>query len=67
MKIYNAVGYSLIALHVVLSALFAPKEWGSLLGAGFGFAYLVFVWFFGSPVHDDGAARRLRGCELDNR
>ena len=53
MKIYNVIGYSLITVHVVLSALFAPQEWGSLLGTVFGFAYLLFVWFFGGLYLSD--------------
>lgn len=53
MKIYNVIGYSLIAIHVSVSAILAPPEWGSLLGATFGFAYLVFVWFFGGLYLSD--------------
>jgi hypothetical protein len=33
MKIYNLSGYSLIALHVTVAGLMAPKHWGFLLGA----------------------------------
>jgi len=53
MKIYNAIGYSLIAFHVSVSAMLAPSEWGTLSGAIFGFAYLVFVWFVGGLYLSD--------------
>jgi fatty-acid desaturase len=53
MTIYNVVGYSLIAVHLVLSELFAPKEWGSLLGAAFGLGYLLYIWFFGGLYLSD--------------
>lgn len=53
MKTYNAIGYSLIAIHVSVSAVLAPSEWGALAGATFGFAYLVFVWFFGGLYLSD--------------
>lgn len=53
MKIYNVVGYSLIIVHVSLSALFAPHAWGPAWGAVFGTAYLVYVWFFGGVYLSD--------------
>lgn len=53
MKIYNLIGYSIIALQVVVSGLFAPSEWGFLAGAAGGFLYLVFVWFFGGVYLSD--------------
>lgn len=51
MKTYNAIGYSLSAIHVSVSAVLAPS--GALAGATFGFAYLVFVWFFGGLYVSD--------------
>lgn len=53
MKIYNVVGYSLIAAHVLVSAMFAPQEWGMLWGAVFGFLYLVYIWFLGGLYLSD--------------
>jgi stearoyl-CoA desaturase (delta-9 desaturase) len=47
MRIYNLIGYSIITLHLLLSGLFAPSEWSFLAGAGVGFLYLLFIWFFG--------------------
>jgi fatty-acid desaturase len=53
MRIYNAIGYSLIAIHVVVAAVLAPPEWSAFTGAIFAFAYLVFVWFFGGLYLSD--------------
>jgi fatty-acid desaturase len=53
MKVYNVIGYSLIALHVSISALVAPKEWGPLWGAIFGLLYLIYIWFFGGVYLSD--------------
>lgn len=53
MKTYNAIGYSLIILHVAASALTSPAEWGVFFGAAFGFAYLLFVWFIGGVYLSD--------------
>jgi fatty-acid desaturase len=53
MKVYNVIGYSLITLHVSISALFAPENWGPLWGAIFGLLYLIFVWFFGGVYLSD--------------
>jgi fatty-acid desaturase len=53
MKIYNLIGYCLIAVHVFVSAILAPPEWSASSGAIFGFGYLVFVWFFGGLYLSD--------------
>lgn len=53
MKIYNLLGYSIIALHVSVSGMFAPPEWGFLIGALGGFSYLLFIWFFGGVYLSD--------------
>ena len=53
MKIYNVIGYSLIAIHVSVSAILSPPEWGALSGAIFGFLYLVYIWFFGGVYLSD--------------
>ena len=67
MKIYNVVGYSLIAIHVSVSGLLAPAGWGSGLGAIFGFAYLVFVWFFGGLYLSDVIHMGIAHKTLDYR
>lgn len=53
MKVYNVVGYSLIALHVAISALMAPRGWGAFGGAIFGLLYLIYVWFIGGVYLSD--------------
>lgn len=53
MKVYNLVGYSIIFLHLLISGLLAPVEWGFLIGAIVGFLYLVFIWFFGGVYLSD--------------
>jgi stearoyl-CoA desaturase (delta-9 desaturase) len=53
MKIYNLIGYSLIALHVTVASLMAPKHWGFLLGAAVALLYLVFIWFVGGLYLSD--------------
>jgi fatty-acid desaturase len=67
MKIYNVIGYSLIAIHVSVSAVLAPPEWGALAGATFGFAYLVFVWFFGGLYLSDVIHMGIAHKSLDYR
>ncbi|HEV7238278.1 MAG TPA: hypothetical protein VGQ36_03485 [Thermoanaerobaculia bacterium] len=53
MRVYNLVGYGLLVLHAVVSAVFAPPAigpwWGLLVGSG----YLVFVWFSGGVYLSD--------------
>jgi stearoyl-CoA desaturase (delta-9 desaturase) len=53
MKIYNLSGYSLVALHVTVAGLMAPKHWGFLLGAAVALLYLVFIWFVGGLYLSD--------------
>lgn len=53
MKIYNLLGYSIIALHAVFSGLCAPAEWGFFLGSIAGSFYLLFVWFLGGVYLSD--------------
>lgn len=67
MKIYNVIGYSLIASHVFVSAILSPPEWGALSGATFGFAYLVFVWFFGGLYLSDVIHMGIAHKTLDYR
>ena len=53
MKIYNVVGYLLIATHILLSAIVAPQKWGMLWGVVFGFLYLIYIWFLGGLYLSD--------------
>jgi fatty-acid desaturase len=53
MKTYNIVGYSLILLHLLGSAVAAPPDWGWVLAALFGFAYLVLIWLISGLYFSD--------------
>lgn len=53
MKIYNLLGYSIIALHTGLAGLLAPPGWGFAKGAAVGFSYLLFIWFLGGVYLSD--------------
>ena len=53
MKIYNLIGYSLIASHVLASGLFAPDGWHPSFGALVGIVYLLFIWFAGGVYLSD--------------
>ncbi len=45
MKIYNAVGYAILALYVAACAYCAPPHLGPWLGVAIGVAYFGFFWF----------------------
>jgi fatty-acid desaturase len=45
MKIYNAIGFTIMALFVAASALLAPETLGPVKGMLFGALYFLFVWF----------------------
>jgi len=47
MRIYNAAGYTILFLYLLLASIFAPSTWNPILGAGVAFIYLLFIWFFG--------------------
>jgi fatty-acid desaturase len=53
MRIYNIIGYSLIAVHVLAAGLAAPVHWGFVLGAAIGLLYLLFIWFLGGLYLSD--------------
>jgi len=44
MPSYNVVGYALLILHAVVSALLAPPQLGPGGGLAVGMLYLVFIW-----------------------
>lgn len=44
-SLHNVLGYGLLALHSVLSALFAPRGWTYERGLSFGILYLLVLWF----------------------
>jgi len=45
MKIYNVIGFAILALCIAASALLAPAALGPLKGLGAGILYVLFVWF----------------------
>jgi stearoyl-CoA desaturase (delta-9 desaturase) len=45
MKIYNAIGFAMLALFVAAAAFWAPESLGPLRGIGIGVLYFLFVWF----------------------
>jgi fatty-acid desaturase len=45
MKIYNVVGYLIIALYALACLYFAPPHLGPWMGLLFGAAYFTFFWF----------------------
>src|SRR5262245_53403861 len=53
MKVYNAVGYSLMIVHVITAGLATPAPWGFVVGAMVGFVYLLFIWFLGGLYLSD--------------
>lgn len=53
MKIYNVIGYSLIAFHILVSGAAAPPETGLLVGVFIGLLYLIVIWFFGGLYVSD--------------
>jgi fatty-acid desaturase len=67
MKSYNLLGYSTIALHLVMAAVFAPPGWGPGPGVAFGFAYLVYAWFSGGLYLSDVVHMGIAHRALDYR
>jgi stearoyl-CoA desaturase (delta-9 desaturase) len=53
MKIYNVIGYALVALHLATSALLAPESIGTWRGVAIGSAYLVVTWILGGLFISD--------------
>jgi fatty-acid desaturase len=45
MKIYNAIGFAILALSVAASAFFAPAALGPWKGLSIGILYILCVWF----------------------
>ncbi len=45
MKVYNAIGFAILALCVAAFALLAPAAWGPWVGMALGILYFLFVWF----------------------
>jgi fatty-acid desaturase len=67
MKIYNLIGYVLIAITVMAGAVLAPASWGPLLGMSVAFAYLIVVWFLGGLYLSDIVHMGIAHKTLDYR
>jgi uncharacterized membrane protein (DUF485 family) len=70
MKIYNVVGFAMLALQVLISALLAPPWLGPWWGIVVGFGYLLVSWFLGGLYLSDvvhlGIAHRARDGPEDD-
>jgi stearoyl-CoA desaturase (delta-9 desaturase) len=53
MKIYNVIGYSILVLQLLISALLAPPWLGPWTGMAVGFSYLLISWFLGGLYLSD--------------
>lgn len=67
MKIYNVIGYSLIALTCLGGAFFAPTAWGPFVGVGVAFVYLILIWFLGGLYLSDIIHMGIAHKTLDYR
>jgi stearoyl-CoA desaturase (delta-9 desaturase) len=45
MRVYSVIGYALLVLHGLVSALLAPPSLGPWAGLLIGSLYLIFIWF----------------------
>jgi fatty-acid desaturase len=53
MKVYNAIGFIILALSLAAPALLAPASLGPWLGMAIGAAYFLFVWFLAGVYLSD--------------
>ncbi len=53
MRIYNVLGFAILAMQVAISALLAPPWLGPYWGMAVGFAYLLASWFSGGVYLSD--------------
>jgi fatty-acid desaturase len=67
MKIYNAIGFAILALGVAAAAFFAPGYLGPVAGAGIGLLYFLFVWFLAGVYLSDVIHMGIAHGALDYR
>ncbi|HEY2781389.1 MAG TPA: fatty acid desaturase [Steroidobacteraceae bacterium] len=67
MKIYNAIGFAILASGVAAAAFFAPGYMGPLTGAGVGALYFLFVWFLAGVYLSDVIHMGIAHGALDYR
>jgi fatty-acid desaturase len=65
MKIYNAIGYGILALSVAAPALVAPEALGPWKGMGIGILYFLFVWFLAGIYLSDVVHMGITHAALD--
>jgi fatty-acid desaturase len=65
MKIYNAIGYAILALAVAAPALLAPDTLGPWKGMGIGILYFLFVWFLAGVYLSDVIHMGITHAALD--
>jgi len=53
MKIYNAIGFTILVLSVAAAGPFAPAALGPWRGAGIAALYILFVWFLAGVYLSD--------------
>jgi fatty-acid desaturase len=53
MKVYNAIGFIILALSIAAPALLAPASLGPWLGMAIGVLYFLFVWFLAGVYLSD--------------
>src|SRR5262245_16501704 len=53
MKIYNVLGFTILAMQLLISAVLAPPWLGPYWGMAVGFAYLLASWFSGGVYLSD--------------
>jgi fatty-acid desaturase len=64
-KIYNAIGYGLLALSAAVPALLAPDWLGFWKGMGLGILYFLFVWFLAGVYLSDVIHMGITHSALD--
>lgn len=67
MRVYNFVGYSLLVLHALVSALFAPPFLGPWWGLLAGMLYLILIWFSAGVYLSDVVHMGIAHRALDYR
>jgi len=53
MKVYNAIGFTILAVSVAAPSLLAPASLGPWLGMAIGIGYFLFVWFLAGVYLSD--------------
>jgi len=65
MKIYNAIGFAILAVFVLACAALAPTPLGPWAGIGVGIAYFVLIWFLAGVYLSDVIHMGIAHSALD--